>query len=154
VKLQKVFYSYWFASSDSLKPFVPETENSPWSQNHRIVGAGRHLWRSSSPPPAKAGSPRAGCTGPCPGGSLISLLESKKLFSYQKFLLLKKKKSFYKTLYPDRCPFALGCSRPQGSSAALPVNTNTVTKNYFLSKLKGVWGRSRLCFWMCLLDEI
>jgi len=26
-------------------------------------------WKSSSPTPAEAGSPTAGCTGPCPGGS-------------------------------------------------------------------------------------
>ena len=40
------------------------------SQNHRIAGVGRDLCGSSSPtPPAKAGSPTAGCTGPCPGGS-------------------------------------------------------------------------------------
>ena len=43
------------------------------SQNHRIVGVGRDLCGSSSPiPPAEAGSPTAGCTGPCPGGSGIS----------------------------------------------------------------------------------
>ena len=27
------------------------------------------LWVTQSNPPAEAGSPRAGCTGPCPGGS-------------------------------------------------------------------------------------
>ena len=38
-----------------------------------MVGVGRDLCGSSSPtPPAKAGSPREGCTGPCPGRSWIS----------------------------------------------------------------------------------
>ena len=40
---------------------------------HRMVGVGRDLWASPNPtPPAKAGSPRAGCTGPHPGGFWIS----------------------------------------------------------------------------------
>ncbi|XP_075348252.1 uncharacterized protein LOC142405169 isoform X2 [Mycteria americana] len=34
----------------------------------RNVEAGRVLWRSSGPSPAQAGSPRAGCPGPCPDG--------------------------------------------------------------------------------------
>ena len=42
------------------------------SQNHRMVGVGRDLWGHPVQPPAEAGSPRAGCTGPCPGGSGIS----------------------------------------------------------------------------------
>ena len=42
------------------------------SQNHRTLGVGRDLCGPSSPIPCKAGSPRAGCTGPCPGGSSIS----------------------------------------------------------------------------------
>ena len=33
--------------------------------NHRMFGVGRDLCGSSSPTPAKAGSPTAGCTGPC-----------------------------------------------------------------------------------------
>ena len=38
-----------------------------------MVGVGRDLCGSSTPtPPTEAGSPRAGCTGPCPGGSWIS----------------------------------------------------------------------------------
>jgi len=37
------------------------------SQNHRIIGAGRELCGLSSPTPLPR-SPRAGCTGPCPGG--------------------------------------------------------------------------------------
>ena len=44
------------------------------SQNQRMVGVGRDLCGSSSPtPPVKAGSPTAGCTGPCPDRSWISL---------------------------------------------------------------------------------
>ena len=40
------------------------------SQNHRTVGVGRDLCGSPGPtPPAQAGSPRAGCTAPRPGGS-------------------------------------------------------------------------------------
>jgi len=43
------------------------------SQNHRMVGVGKGpLWVIQSNPPAEAGSPTAGCTGPCPGGSWIS----------------------------------------------------------------------------------
>ena len=42
------------------------------SQNPSTAGAGRGLWGSPSPTPAEAGSPRAGCTGPCPGGAWIS----------------------------------------------------------------------------------
>ena len=43
------------------------------SQNHRKVVFGRDLWRSSSPtPPAKADSPGAGGTGPCPGEFWVS----------------------------------------------------------------------------------
>ena len=42
------------------------------SQNHRMVGVGRDLCGSSSPTPAKAGTPTTGCTGPCPGGFWIS----------------------------------------------------------------------------------
>ena len=43
------------------------------SQNPSTAGAGRDLWASPSPtPPAQAGSPRAGCTGPRPGGAGIS----------------------------------------------------------------------------------
>jgi len=42
------------------------------SQNHRMVGVGRDLCGViQSNPPAEAGSPRAGCTGPCPHGSWI-----------------------------------------------------------------------------------
>jgi len=37
------------------------------SQNGR--GWKGPLWVTQSNPPAQAGSPRAGCTGPCPGGS-------------------------------------------------------------------------------------
>ena len=37
------------------------------SQNSR--GWQGPLWVTQSNPPAQAGSPRAGCTGPCPGGS-------------------------------------------------------------------------------------
>jgi len=44
----------------------------PESQNHSMVGVGRDLCGSPSPTPAKAGSPRAGCTGPHPGGAGIS----------------------------------------------------------------------------------
>lgn len=40
------------------KPVLTFTE----SQNHRVVGVGRHPWRSFSPTPAQAGSPRAGDT--------------------------------------------------------------------------------------------
>jgi len=43
------------------------------SQNHRMVGVGKGpLWVTQSNPPAEAGSPTAGCRGPCPGGSGIS----------------------------------------------------------------------------------
>ena len=44
-------------------------------QSHRITesqnsrGWKGPLWVIQSNPPAKAGSPTAGCTGPCPGGS-------------------------------------------------------------------------------------
>ena len=42
-------------------------------QNHRMLGVARDLCGLSSPtPPAKAGTPRAGCRGPCPDGSWIS----------------------------------------------------------------------------------
>ena len=37
------------------------------SQNSR--GCQGPLWVTQSNPPAEAGSPTAGCTGPCPGGS-------------------------------------------------------------------------------------
>ena len=40
---------------------------SPESPNPRIAEVGRHLWRSSSPTPAQAGSPRADCPRSCPG---------------------------------------------------------------------------------------
>ena len=39
------------------------------SHNHRMFGVGRDLCGSSSPTPPAAGSPTAGCTRPCPGGS-------------------------------------------------------------------------------------
>ena len=39
------------------------------SQKHRIIGVGRDLCGSSGPTPLPT---RAGCTGPCPGGSWIS----------------------------------------------------------------------------------
>ena len=42
------------------------------SQNHRIVGAGRHLQRSSSPTPLQSRPPTAGYTGRHPGRSWIS----------------------------------------------------------------------------------
>ena len=39
--------------------------------NHRMVGAGKDLWRSPSPPSANAGLfPRVHCTAKCPGGVL------------------------------------------------------------------------------------
>ena len=42
-------------------------------RNHRMFGVGRDLQGSSSPtPPAKAGSPTAGCTGPRPDRSWVS----------------------------------------------------------------------------------
>ena len=40
------------------------------SQNAR--GWKGPLWVTQSSPPAEAGSPTAGCTGPCPGGAWIS----------------------------------------------------------------------------------
>jgi len=46
-----------------------------WIKNHRITesqnsrGWKGPLWVIQSNPPAKAGSPTASCTGPCPGGS-------------------------------------------------------------------------------------
>jgi len=43
---------------------------SAFSRYHRMVGVGRDLCGSSTPTPLpKAGSPRVGCTGPCPGRS-------------------------------------------------------------------------------------
>ena len=42
------------------------------SQNHRIVGFGRDLRRSSSPTPLQNRPPTAGCTSRCPGRSWIS----------------------------------------------------------------------------------
>ena len=45
------------------------------SQNHRIAECQGLEWTSGDhlgQHPAKAGSPRAGCTGPCPGGFWIS----------------------------------------------------------------------------------
>lgn len=42
------------------------------SQNHRMVGIGRDLWRSSSTLP----SPRSGDTGMCPGGIWKSIEEN------------------------------------------------------------------------------
>ena len=39
---------------------------------HSMVGVGRDLCGSPSPTPAQAGSPRAGCTAPRPGGAGIS----------------------------------------------------------------------------------
>ena len=41
-------------------------------QNPSMFGVGRDLCGHPAQPPAEAGSPRAGCTGPCPGGSGIS----------------------------------------------------------------------------------
>jgi len=42
-------------------------------ENPRMVGVGRDLCGSPSATPlTEAGSPRAGCTGPCPGGAGIS----------------------------------------------------------------------------------
>lgn len=38
-----------------------------WSQAHRTAEFGRGLWKSSAPTPAPAGTPKAGCPGPCPG---------------------------------------------------------------------------------------
>ena len=38
------------------------------SPNHRMAGVGRDLCSNWSNHPARAGSPRAGCTGPSPGG--------------------------------------------------------------------------------------
>jgi len=45
-----------------------------FTQNQRMLGVGRDLcgWVISSNRPDEAGSPRAGCTGPPPGGSWIS----------------------------------------------------------------------------------
>ena len=43
-----------------------------FSQNHRMLGLGEPSGDHPAQPPAEAGSPRAGCTGPCPGGSWIS----------------------------------------------------------------------------------
>jgi len=37
-----------------------------------MFGVGRDLCGSPSPTPAEAGSPRAGCAGPCPGRSCVS----------------------------------------------------------------------------------
>jgi len=67
-----------------LHPHAPEStlachsSRSISARNHRItelsnVGGWKGpLWVTQSNTPAKAGSPRAGCTGPCPGGSGIS----------------------------------------------------------------------------------
>ena len=67
--LQRVHY--WSLSGCNLYRFP--IKGITESQNHRIVGVGRDLCGSSSPTtPAEAGSPTAGCTGPCPGGSWIS----------------------------------------------------------------------------------
>ena len=46
---------------------VPECVVRTESQDVR--GWKGPLWVISSNPPAEAGSPTAGCTGPCPGGS-------------------------------------------------------------------------------------
>ena len=55
------------------------SKSCPWkSPNHRITesqsvrGWKGPLWVIWCNPPAEAGSPRAGCTGPCPGGSWTS----------------------------------------------------------------------------------
>lgn len=35
------------------------------SQNHLIANVGRDLWRPSGPTSVQAGTPKAGCPGPC-----------------------------------------------------------------------------------------
>jgi len=56
-----------------LKLCDNEMSYTTWTHTHWMVGVGRDLCGSSSPtPPAEAGSPTAGCTGPCPGRSWIS----------------------------------------------------------------------------------
>ena len=47
---------------------IPKPSHMPGLQNHRMLGVGRDLWGSSRPTLLL----RAGCTGPCPGGSWIS----------------------------------------------------------------------------------
>ena len=40
-----------------------------FTESQNVQGWKGPLWVTQSNPPAKAGSPRAGCTGPCPGAS-------------------------------------------------------------------------------------
>jgi len=42
------------------------------TESQNVRGWKGPLWVIQSNPPAEAGSPTAGCTGPCPGGSWIS----------------------------------------------------------------------------------
>ena len=69
----------WENILPGLTPFLtvlqihPISEHITESQNHRMVGVGRDLCGLSSPTlPVEAGSLRAGCTGPPPGGFWIS----------------------------------------------------------------------------------
>ena len=56
-----------------LRDYVNLSLGMKYLRNRRMVEVGRDPWGSSSPTsPAEAGSPRAGYTGPCPGGSWIS----------------------------------------------------------------------------------
>ena len=50
----------------TMRVFAPNPRITE-SQNGR--GWKGPLWVTQPTPPAEAGSPRAGCTGPCPGGS-------------------------------------------------------------------------------------
>jgi len=42
------------------------------TESQNVRGWKAPLWVTQSNPPVEAGSPTAGCTGPCPGGSSIS----------------------------------------------------------------------------------
>ena len=74
--LARRLFSSSFALACSLCPDVCSGERcremegeGKVSQNHRMVGLEGTSVGHPVPPPAEAGSPTAGCTGPCPGGS-------------------------------------------------------------------------------------
>jgi len=48
---------------------APQSSHGPGSQNPSMVGVRKDLQGHPAQPPAQAGSPRAGCTAPWPGGA-------------------------------------------------------------------------------------
>ena len=55
-----------------LKGNILKQEKKEVTESQNSRGWKGPLWVTQPNPPTEAGSPRAGCTGPCPGGSGIS----------------------------------------------------------------------------------